>query len=100
MQQVCHTAMIYQYPAHIKIVNTKGEYWCIIMGHNNPVRVDRRKGYEAFYWLGFFMFALRVDSIYPGLNDGDSQELLLLALQLILVVRQSAQYIVNGRSRF
>ena len=33
-----------QYLVHIKTTNTKGEYQCIIMGHNDPVRVDRRKG--------------------------------------------------------
>ena len=41
-----------------------------------------------------------VDSIYPGLNGGNSQEILLLVLRLIHVIRQSAQYIVNGWSRF
>ena len=79
---------------HIKTVNTDGEYQCNIVGHNNPIRVDRRKGYEAIYWFGFFMSAFSVDSIYPGLNCGSSQKLLLLALQLILVVRRAAQYIV------
>ena len=40
----------------------------------------QRKGYGAIYRLGFFMAASRVDSIYPGLDRGRSQELLLLAL--------------------
>ena len=78
-------------------VNTEGEYRCIIVGHNNPVRVDKKKGYEAICWLGFFMSAFRVESIYPGLNCGSSQKLLLLELQLILV---AAQYIVYSGSEF
>ena len=44
--------------------------------------------------------AFRVDSIYPGLNYGGSQEPPLLALRLILVVRWAAQYIVYGESIF
>ena len=79
---------------HIKTINTKGEYQCIIVGHNNPVQVDRRKGYWAIYWLGFFMPTFRVDNIYPDVNYGGSQELLLLVLQLILVIRRAAHYIV------
>ena len=81
---------------HIKTANIKGEYHCNTVGHNNPVRVDRRKGYGAIYWLGFLMSAFCVDSIYPGLNCGGSQELPLLALRLTLVIRQAAQYIVYG----
>ena len=78
---------------HIKTINTEGEYQCIIVGHNNLVRVDTRKRYVAIYLLWFFMFSLRMDSIYPGLNCCGSQELLQLVLRLILVVRQAAQYI-------
>ena len=70
------------------------------MGQNNPVWVDRRKVYGDVYWLSFFMSTFHMDSIYPGINSGGSQELLLLALQLVLAVRRSAQYIVNGQSRF
>ena len=84
----------------IKTVNIEGKYQCIIVGHNNPDRVDRRKRYEAIYWLGFFMFAFRVDSIYPDLNYGGFQEPPLLVLRLILVVRWAAQYIVYGESGF
>ena len=78
---------IYQYLVHIKTVNTEGEYQCVIMGYNNSVRVDRRKRYGAIYWLGFFMSSFRVDNIYLSLDRGSSQELFLLALRLILVVR-------------
>ena len=83
---------------HIKTVNTEGDYQCIIVGHNNPIRVDMRKGYGVIYGLGFFMSALLVDSIHSGLNCGSSQEFLLLELRLILVVRQTSQYIVYGLS--
>ena len=75
---------------HIKTVNTEGEYQCIIVEHNNPVRVDKRKGYGVIYRLGFFMSTFCMDNIYLGLNYGGSRELLLLALRLILLVRQSA----------
>ena len=30
---------------HIKTINTDVKYKCIIVGHNNPVWVDRKKGY-------------------------------------------------------
>ena len=43
---------------------------CIIVGHNDFVRADRRKGCGAIQWLGFFMVAFCVDSIYPSLNCG------------------------------
>ena len=85
---------------HIKTVNIEGEYQCIIVGHNNAVRVDMRKGYEAIYWFGFFMSAFRMDSIYPDLNCGGSQELPLLALRLIPIVRRVVQYIVYEGSGF
>ena len=85
---------------HIKAVNTEGKYQCIIVGHNNPVRVDMRKGYEVVYWLSFFMSAFHVDSIYPGLNYGGPKEPPLLAFRLILIVKQAAQYIVYGESGF
>ena len=62
---------------HIKIFNTEGEYQYIIVGHNNPIRVDKRKGYGAIYMLGFFMSAFRVDNIYLGRNCGSSQALRL-----------------------
>ena len=62
---------------HIKTVNTEGEYHCIIVGHNNLVQVEKRNGYGDIYFLGFFMSTFRMDSIYPGLNCGGSQELLM-----------------------
>ena len=85
---------------HIKIVNIEGDYQSIIVGHNNPVRVGRKKGYGTIYWLSSLMSAFHVDSIYRSFDCGRSQKLLLLALGLIPVVRQAAQYIVFGRSGF
>ena len=32
---------------HITIVNTQGEYKCIIMGSDDPGWIYRRKGYKA-----------------------------------------------------
>ena len=90
LQQIYRTARVYQYPVHIKTINIEGEHQCIIVGHNDFVRVDRRKGYGTIHLLGFFMATFFVDSIYPSLNCGCSQELLLLALRLILVVRRAA----------
>ena len=82
---------------HIKTVNTKGGYQCVIVEHNNPIRVDRREGYGVIYWVGLFMSAFRMDSIYLSLNYGGSQELLMLALCLwFMVVKRAAQYIVYG----
>ena len=88
------------YPMHIKTVNTEGEHRCIIVGHNDIIRVDMRKGYGAIHWLGFFMVAFYMDSIYPRLNYDTSQELLLLALRLILVFKRAGYYIIYGGSRF
>ena len=56
---------------HIKTTNTEGEYQCIIVGHNNPVRVDMREGYGAIYRTGFFTAAFYVDSIYTGFDYGN-----------------------------
>ena len=42
-------------PVRIKTINTKGEHQYVIVGHNDSVRVDRMKGYEAIHLLGFFM---------------------------------------------
>ena len=60
----------------IKTANTEGEYQCIIVGNNNPVRVDRREGYGAIYRPGFFPDTFRVDSIYLGFDCGSSKDLL------------------------
>ena len=68
----------------------------VIMGNNNLVCVDKRKRYGAIYWLGFFMSSFHVDNIYPGPNRSGSQEFLLVALRLILIVRRAAQYVVCG----
>ena len=57
---------------HIKTTDTEGEYQCIIVGHDNPLRVDKREGYGAIYELGFFTVAFRVDSIYLGFDCGIS----------------------------
>ena len=37
LQQICGAARIYQHPMYIKTVNTKGEYKCITMEHNDPI---------------------------------------------------------------
>ena len=56
----------------IKITNTEGEYQCIIVGHNNPVQVDKREGYKAIYGPGFFTVAFCVDNIYLDFYCGNS----------------------------
>ena len=38
---------------------------------------------------------LRMDNIYPGPNCGGSQELILLALRLVLVFKRATKYIVD-----
>ena len=57
---------------HIKTANIEGEYQCIIVGHNNSVRVDKREGYGDVYGPGFFTATLCVDNIYPGFYCGSS----------------------------
>ena len=66
------------------------------MGHNDPIRVYRGRGYRAIYWHGLFPATPCVDSVYLGLNRGYSHKLLMLELRLVLVVKQSSQYIVYG----
>ena len=65
-------------PVHIKTVNIKGEYKCIIMEHNDPIQVYWRKGYKAIYRLSLLLATACVDNIYLGFDRGCSQNLLLL----------------------
>ena len=44
----------------IKITNTEGDYQCIIVGHNNPVRVDKKEGMRPFMGL----VSLRLPSLW------------------------------------
>ena len=79
LQQICGAAKIYQHPMHIKTANKKGEYKCIILGHNDPISVYWGKGYGAVYRLSLFLAIACVDSVYLGFDRGCSQKLLLLA---------------------
>ena len=79
LQQVCCTTWIHQHPMHIKTINTEGEYQCIIMRYNDPVRVNWSKGYGAICGL-CFLAASCMDDIHPGLNRGRPVEFILLAL--------------------
>ena len=47
MQQFVRSTRINKDSVHIKVVNTQGEYKCILMGRDDPGRVYRRKGYGA-----------------------------------------------------
>ena len=85
---------------HIKAINTKGEYKCIVMGHNYPIGVYWGKGYGAINRLGFFPATACVDSVHPVFVFGCSQELLLLAFWLILIVKRPFQDIFYSWLRF
>ena len=63
---------------HIKTINTKGEYKCIIIGHDYPIRVYWGKGYRGVNRLGLFPTTACVDSVHPAFECGYSQELLSL----------------------
>ena len=58
---------------HIKTISTKGEYQCIIMRYNDPIRVNWSKGYRVIYWL-CFLSAFYMDDIHPGLNRSRPDE--------------------------
>ena len=64
---------------YIKTTNVKGEYKCIIIGHNDPTRVYWGKGYGAVYRLRLFSAIACVDRVYLGFDRGRPQKLLLLA---------------------
>ena len=49
------------------------------MRHNDPVRVNWRKGYGAIYWLNLSLAANGVDDIHPSLNRSCPDESLLLS---------------------
>ena len=40
------------------------EHQCIIVGHNDPIRVYRRKGNVSIYWTSFFMVALLLEKTF------------------------------------
>ena len=67
---------------------------------NNPGRVKKGKGYRAVNWMDCSAAIRDVDGIYPGSSYGRSQQPLLLALRLILVVDRAADYVIYGRPRF
>ena len=64
---------------HIKAINTKGEFKCIVIGYNYPIGVYWGKGYGVVYRLGILLAAACVDNVHLGFDRGCSQELLLLA---------------------
>ena len=59
---------------YIKTINIESEHYRIIVWHNDPIYVDRRKLYGVIYWLSFYTATPRVDGVHPGLNRGCSQE--------------------------
>ena len=64
---------------YIKTVNAKGEYKCIIMGHNDPTQVYWGKGYGVVYRLRLFPATAYVDDVYLGFERSCPLKLLLLA---------------------
>ena len=85
---------------HIEIVNTLSKYECIMVRSNDPGRVNRGKGYRVVNRLDRFDAIWDVNGIHSGLGCGRSQQPILLALRLILVVNRAAQYVVYGGPRF
>ena len=85
---------------HIKIVNTSSKYECIVLWSYDPRRVNMGKGYKAVDRLDCSTAVWDMDGVYPGPDCGCTQQPLLLALRLILIVSRFAQYIVYGGSWF
>ena len=53
---------------YIKIVNTQGEYKCIIIGGDDPGRIYRRKGYRVIDQLNRCAALLGTDGVYSGFD--------------------------------
>ena len=66
MQQIGCAARINKDSVHIKIVNTKSKYKCIIMRSDNPGWVYKRKGYGAVNRLNCCAALRGTDGVYPG----------------------------------
>ena len=49
---------------HIKIVNTQGEYKCIIIGSDDPGQIYMRKGYKAIDRLKRRATLWGIDGVY------------------------------------
>ena len=71
-----------------------------MVSNNDLRRVNGGKGYGAVDRLDCSAVDWSVDCVYPGPGGGCAQHALLLALRLILIISQVAQYIVDGGSRF
>ena len=69
--------------------------WC-----NDPRWVNRGKGYRAVNWLDCSVAIWDVDGIHPSSGYGHSQQSLLLAFRLILVINRATQYVVYSGPRF
>ena len=67
---------------------------------NDPRWVNMGKGYRAIDRLDCSAAVWDVDGVYPSPDCGYTEHSPLLALRLILIVSQVAQYVVYGRPRF
>ena len=75
---------------YIKIVNTKGEYKCIIMGHNDPIQVYWGKGYGVVYRLSL----LQEDDLLESLGEvlyGSYSYLIMVYKELIFLFCDTKQ---------
>ena len=66
MQQISYAAKINKNSVHVKIVNTRSMYKCIIMRSNDPGRVYKRKGYGAVNRLNCCAAPWGTDCVYLG----------------------------------
>ena len=80
-----------QYSVHIKIVNTQSKYECIVVRSNDPGRV-----YRAIDRLDCSIAVWDVDGVYPSSDCCCTQQPLLLAFRLILIISRVVQYVVYG----
>ena len=67
---------------------------------NDPGRVNMGKGYRVVNRLGCPATVWGVDGVYPSPDGGCTQQPLLLALRLILIISRAAQYVVCSGPRF
>ena len=70
------------------------------MRSNDPGRVYRGKGFRAVDQLDCSVAIWDVDGVYPSPDCGCTQQPLLLALRLILIVSRATHYVVYDGPRF
>ena len=81
---------------YIKTINTDSKYKCIMMGGNDPSRVNRGKGHRVVNLLNCCDVLSGADGFHPGYDRGRLKHFSPLLFGLILAIGWSPQYKVDG----